>query len=103
MLRLRIHRMFLAESKLWVLAFLVLVAGCLGFVVHDVLRSQGSGTKWLGGFFLMIGSMNLLLYRKGGRKLFSRTQSFPPFFSKFWTYIGENGVQFLFLGLGVIF
>jgi thiol:disulfide interchange protein len=63
-----------------------------------------SESGWIVGgcFFLAMGTLNILFYRKTGQDFFAKTQSGRPFVANFWARGGEKGVQFLFLGLGII-
>jgi hypothetical protein len=87
----------------WVIAFLALCAGFMGFIVYQVLHVPSSGTKFMGGFFLVIGAMNSLFYKSSGRKFYATTQRNPPYFARFWARFGERGIQFFHLGIGIIF
>jgi hypothetical protein len=60
------------------------------------------GAKLGGGFFLAIGVMNVLFYKRTGQKMFALGQSSRPFVARVWTRGGENGTQLLVLGIGII-
>ena len=51
---------------------------------------------------LAIGALNVLFYKSTGRNFFAKTQSGRPFVASFWAHSGEKGIQFLFLGMGII-
>ncbi len=59
-------------------------------------------SKWVGGFLLVIGALNVLSYRRTGRRAFASMRSKHPFAAWFWVHIGESGSQLLFLGIGII-
>ena len=103
MLEQRTQRVLPVGPKRWVPAILVVLAGWTGFIIYLVLHLQAGSTKWLGGFFLAIGMMNLASYKRGVRRFFARTQSSPHYSAKFWASIGEEGLQLFFLGIGAIF
>ena len=88
------------ESMRWVIASLAVLAGWMAWVVYWVLPGPG---RFLGGFLLAIGTLNGLFYKRTGRTFFARTQSSRPLVAEFWASSGERGVQFFFLGIGVIF
>jgi hypothetical protein len=88
------------ESMHWIIAPLVLIAVGIVFIVYVALPLPGA--KLGGGFFLVIGVMNVLSYKRTGRKMFALAQSSWPFVARFWARSGENGTQLLFLGIGVI-
>jgi hypothetical protein len=69
------------------------------FTARDISYADG---KLLGGFFIALGLMNSLSCEATSRKLFSKTQSSPPFVAKVGAHIGEKGLQTLYLGIGVI-
>jgi hypothetical protein len=84
----------------WIIAALLLIAVGLAVIVYVALPLPGA--RLGGGFFLAIGVMNALFYKRTGREIFTRTQSSWPFVARFWARSGENGTQLLFLGIGVI-
>ena len=84
----------------WIIATLLLIAVGLAVIVYVALPLPGG--RLGGGFFLAIGVMNALFYKRTGREIFTRAQSSWPFVARFWARSGENGTQLLFLGIGVI-
>ena len=84
----------------WIIATLLLIAVGLAVIVYVALPLPGA--RLGGGFFLAIGVMNALFYKRTGREIFTRAQSSWPFVARFWARSGENGTQLLFLGIGVI-
>jgi len=88
------------ESMHWIIATLLLIAVGLAVIVYVALPLPGA--RLGGGFFLAIGVMNALFYKRTGREIFTRAQSSWPFVARFWARSGENGTQLLFLGIGVI-
>ena len=84
----------------WIIPPLVLIAFGVGLILFVVLPLPGA--KLGGGFFLAIGVMNVLSYKRTGQKIFARAKSSRPLVAKFWVRAGENGTQLLFLGIGVI-
>jgi len=85
----------------WVIFVLALVAVWMAFVLRAIYGSPGGAL--FGVFFLLIGLLNVLFYRPTARKFFAKTQDSWPFVSKFWVLVGEKGLRFLFLGVGIIF
>jgi hypothetical protein len=88
------------ESVRWIVAPLVLIAVGILFIVYMALPLPGA--KLGGGFFLALGVMNVLTYKRAGRKMFTLAQSSWPFVARVWARNGENGPQLLILGIGVI-
>ncbi len=88
------------KSMRWVIAQLVVIAAGVGFILYAALRLPSS--KWIGGFLLGIGALNVLLHKRTGQKFFARAQSSRPHVAKFWAYSGESGTQLLFLAIGII-
>jgi hypothetical protein len=84
-----------------VITLLVVFAVSLAFILY-VYRPLPDSSLF-GGFFLVFGITNVLCYRTTGRRFFAKTQSSPPFVAHVWACGGENGVQVLFLGIGIIF
>ena len=85
----------------WVIALLVVVAVWMAFMLY-VFRPLPD-RLFLGGFFLVIGIMNVLFCKTNGRKFFGKTQASPPFVARVWASAGEKGVQVPFLAIGIIF
>jgi hypothetical protein len=85
----------------WVISLLAVLAVWMAAMLY-VLRPLPDRFVF-GGFFFAIGITNLLFYKTTGRKLFAKTQASPPFVARVWARVGENGVQLLFLGIGIIF
>jgi hypothetical protein len=83
-----------AAARYWVVALLVLIAAGVGFLAS---RLPPDMDRLGGGFFLIIGAMNILFHRRFGR------QASPPFVAKVWDAGGEKGAQLLYLGIGIIF
>jgi len=84
----------------WVIGLLIIFAIWMAFVLYAV-------RPWpdhflFGGFFLVIGTANVVFGKTSGRKFFARTQASPPFVARVWARAGEKGVQVLFLGIGII-
>ena len=92
----------IVESTHRVTAVLVLFGVWMAFVLYVILSSPLQGTKFLGGFLLAIGALNIGLYKKTARKFFVMAQSGRPFVAKFWARIGEREGQLLFLGFGIV-
>jgi len=88
------------ESMPWIIVPLVLIAAGVALILYVALPLPGA--KLGGGFFLVIGALNVLFHKSTGRKFFALAQSSWPFVAKFWARSGENGTQLLFLGIGVI-
>ena len=90
-----------AESMCWVIACLVMLAAWMAVVLYEALPLS-SGGKSLGGCLLAIGALQMLFYKRTGRRLFAQTQSSRPFVARFWARIGEREVQLFYLGVGSI-
>jgi hypothetical protein len=91
------------ESMRWVYAVLALFAGWIGLVVYMVLQLSSTGARRIGGFLLVLGVLNLLIYRKSGPALRSTTKPSANFLARFRGRIGETKIQIFFLGIGIIF
>jgi hypothetical protein len=61
-----------------------------------------SSGQFVGVVVFTVGVLNAFFYKATGRKFFAKTQSERPFIAKVWAYGGERGVQFLFLGFGIL-
>ena len=90
-------------SMLGVTIALVPVAGFVGFTVYQLLHLQASGTRFMGVGLLAIGTLNILGRRQIGQQMLRPSKFSPPFFSGFWESLGENRIQTLYLGIGIIF
>jgi hypothetical protein len=86
-----------------VIAVLVVLAGWMAFILYMLRPLQNQDRLLFGGFFLAIGVTNVLFCKTSARKLFAKTQAGPPFVASVWGYVGQKGVQVLFLGIGIIF
>ena len=84
----------------WVILLLTVLAVWMAVMLY-VLRPL-PGRILFGGFFLAIGIANVLFYKTTSRKFFNKTQASPPFVARLWAGVGENGLQVLFLGIGII-
>jgi hypothetical protein len=89
-----------AESMRWVIAQLVVIASGVTVFIYVILPSHPGILG--GGFLLGIGVLQVVFYRRTGRKFFARTQSSPHLVASFWAHSGERGTQLLFLGMGII-
>lgn len=89
------------ESSRWVISSLMVFTAWMVWLVCVILPSHSG--KLFGGFFLVIGILNMLFYKSTGRNFFAKTQSSWPFVANFWARSGEKGIQFLFLGIAIIF
>ena len=85
----------------WVIASLVALAACMAFAVYLGLHVPDG--KLYGLFFLAIGALNLLFYKRIGREFYAKTQSRRPLVANIWARLGEKGLQVLYLGVGIIF
>jgi hypothetical protein len=85
----------------WIIALLLAFPIWMAFVLYVTWPLPDHFL--FGGFLLAMGITNLVFWRTNGRKLFARTQAYPPFVARVWARGGEKGVQVLFLGVGVIF
>ncbi len=92
----------------WAIVLLVILAMWMAVILYwmsailHVFRPLPDRLLF-GGFFLAIGITNVLFSKRSGRKFFAKTQIGPSFITRFWAYVGEQGVEVLFLGVGVIF
>jgi hypothetical protein len=85
----------------WVIVLLAVLAVWMAVMVY-VFRPWPD-RFFFGGFFIAIGIANVLFYKTTGRKFFAKMQASPPFVARVWARGGENGVQVLFLGIGIVF
>ena len=85
----------------WVAFVLLALAAWMAWLVCTT--SPFPDSKIFGWFFLAVGALNLLFYKRIGREFYARTQSRRPFVAKFWVRVGEKGLQVLYLGIGIIF
>jgi hypothetical protein len=85
----------------WIIALLLAFAIWVAFVLYVTWPLPDHFL--FGGFLLATGITNLVFWRTNGRKLFARTQAYPPFVARVWARAREEGVQVLFFGVGVIF
>lgn len=68
--------------------------------IFQVPATEGRG---IGIFLVAVGAMNIVLHRRLGRQVFTRSmKSKASFVVRFWERIGENTVQLFYLGLGII-
>jgi hypothetical protein len=84
----------------WVIAQLALIATGVAFILYEAIPLPSS--KWIGGFLLGIGTLNVLLHKRTGQKFFAKAQSSRPHLARFWASSGEKGTKLLFLGIGII-
>ena len=89
-----------ASSFTWGIIGLVLLAPTVFLVVvaNEIPPGQ---IGWLGGVLVAFGALNILFHRTFGRQTFKSTRSMRSVVSNFWDRIGM-GLQFLYLGIGVI-
>ena len=90
-----------SDSELWgwLVILLAPVATGVSWLAHKIPSSLGKGP---GGVLVAIGVFNVLLHRRLGRQISSRSQSMPPLVARFWNQGGERGAQLLYLGIGII-
>jgi len=81
------------------IALLILIAAGITFLLFVI---PSSGTRFIGTALVAAGAFNVLLHRTFGRQAFDWTRSIPSFVAKFWQFIGQEGAQFLYLGIGSI-
>jgi hypothetical protein len=58
----------------------------------------------IGIFLVVIGVFNILLYRTNAKRMFGSLERIHyAFITRFWECLGEDGLRFLYLGMGVAF
>jgi len=82
------------------IALLILIAA--GITVLLFMLPSG-GSRFFGTCLVAVGAFNVLLHKAFGRQAFDWTRSMPSLVANFWRFIGMEGAQFLYLGIGVIF
>jgi hypothetical protein len=82
---------------------LILVLGlvCAG-VGGFVFAIPRDGCVFAGVSLMAIGALNILFHRVTGRQYYKRAQALPPFFASPWLWLGQDGIQHMFLGIGLI-
>lgn len=68
------------------------------YVLYDI---PSDGYRFLGIVFLTVGIIEILLHKQHARRLYNKASSLPPIGAKFWEYLGEDGIQILYLGIGI--
>jgi hypothetical protein len=89
-----------SAAKCWVVALLMLIVAGVGFIAS---RLPPDMDRFGGGFFLLIGAMNILFHRRFGRQVYAQGHTGLPIVAKFWDSGGEKGAQLLYLGIGIAF
>jgi hypothetical protein len=84
----------------------LMVIGALGLIFAGVtgliLSVPSSESKFLGGCLLGVGAIQIALHRKFGQQTFDWVQTMPAFVANFWRRLGSDGIQFLYLSIGII-
>jgi hypothetical protein len=89
------------ESKRGVVVLLMLIlGGVIGLLV--MIPSESQSNRFFGACLIAAGAMNVLLRRMIGRQLFRQVNSSSPLISNFWKRMGQDGIQLLYLGIGII-
>ena len=89
------------ESKRGAVVLLMLIlGGVIGLLV--VIPSEPQSNRFFGACLIAAGAMNVLLHRRIGRQLFRQVHSRSPLISNFWKRMGQDGIQLLYLGIGII-
>jgi hypothetical protein len=89
------------DSRRGVVVLLVLIlGGIIGLLV--VIPSDPHLNRFLGACLIGAGAMNALLHRRFGQQHFRQVAVMSPVISNFWKRIGQNGIQRLYLGIGII-
>jgi hypothetical protein len=81
------------------ISLLILIAAGVTFLLFVV---PSSGSRFIGTALVAAGAFNVLLHKTFGRQAFDWTRSMPSFAANFWRFIGKEGAQFLYLGIGTI-
>ncbi len=89
---------FINPRRALIALLILIAAGVTGLLF--VLPSDGS--RFFGTCLVVTGVFNVLLYKTFGRQIFDWTRSMPFFGGNFWGFIGKEGAQFLYLGIGTI-
>jgi uncharacterized membrane protein YfcA len=89
-----------SAAKVWFIALLVIIAAGVSWLASKL---PPDGDRLFGGFFLVVGAMNVLFHRRFGRQVYRKAHSMSPFVSRPWDSVGEKGIQVLYLGIGIIF
>ena len=90
-----------AESRRSLIALLILIlAGMVGLLV--AVPWEPHSDRFFGACLVGAGAMNILLHRRIGRQHFKQVQSMWPAVSNVWKRIGQDGIQILYLGVGII-
>jgi hypothetical protein len=89
------------KSRRGVIVLLVLIfAGVIGLLV--AVPSEPHADRFFGACLIGAGGMNVLLHRQIGRQGFKQVHSMYPVVFNFWKRIGQDGIQLLYLGIGII-
>ncbi len=89
---------FINPRRALIALLIFIAAGVTGLLF--VVPSGGS--RFFGTCLVAIGAFNVLLHKTFGRQIFDWTRSMPSFVAKFWGFIGKEGAQFLYLGIGTV-
>ncbi len=69
-----------------------------------LMKVPRSAYVGIGVFLVAIGVFNILLYRTNARRMFGSLERFHyTFITRLWDFLGEDGLRFLYLGMGVVF
>jgi hypothetical protein len=91
---------FTVASRWWsvVVALLVLLVAMILLV--SAIPANLSG--FFGGVLIALGIMNVLFYRRFGQHILNSSRKMSPFISGFWSRVGKEGSQLLYLGIGIV-
>jgi len=87
------------DPKRALIALIILIAAGVTGLLFVV---PSSGSRFFGTCLVAAGTFNILLHKTFGRQAFDWTRSSPSFVANFWQFIGKEGAQFLYLGIGTI-
>ena len=83
-----------------VVLLMLILGGVIGLLV--LIPSEAQSNRFFGACLIAAGAMNVLLHRRIGRQLLRQVNSRSPLISNFWKRMGHDGIQLLYLGIGII-
>jgi hypothetical protein len=89
-----------ANRRAVIVLLILVLAGMMGLLV--MIPSNPDLNRFFGAGLIGAGALNVLLHRRIGRQYFEQVRSMPSIMSNFWHRIGRDGIQLLYLGIGII-
>jgi drug/metabolite transporter (DMT)-like permease len=80
---------------------MVLVLFC-AWMIYLLFEFPPGLYRFFGICLIAIGVFNVLLHKRFGRQTLKWAHSMPGVVTNFWEYIGKDGVQLFYLGIGII-